>query len=43
LDPVLIGSYHALARHCEVAIVPARVRRPRGEAAAQNAFKLVEM
>ena len=31
-DPVLNRSYQALARHNEVAIVPARVRKPRDKA-----------
>jgi transposase len=42
-DPVLNRSYHALARHYEVAIVPARVRKPRDKATAENAVRLVEM
>jgi transposase len=42
-DPVLNRSYQALARHYEVAIVPARVRRPRDKATAENAVRLVEM
>src|ERR1700719_3530669 len=33
-DPVLNRSYHALGRHYNVAIVPARVRRPRDKATA---------
>jgi transposase len=42
-DPVLNRSYHELARHYGVAIVPARVRRPRDKASAENAVRLVEM
>jgi transposase len=42
-DPVLNRSYHALARHYEVAIVPARVRKPRDKATVENAVRLVEM
>jgi transposase len=42
-DPVLNRSYHALARHYNVAIVPARVRRPRDKPSAENAVRLVEM
>ena len=42
-DPVLNRSYHALGRYYNVAIVPARVRRPRDKAAAENAVRLVEM
>jgi transposase len=42
-DPVLNRSYHALARHYEVAIVPARVHRPRDKATVENAVRLVEM
>src|SRR5271165_6197848 len=42
-DPVLNRSYHALARHYNVAIVPARVRRPRDKPSAENAVKMVEM
>jgi transposase len=42
-DPVLNRSYQALARHYEVAIVPARVRKPRDKATAENAVRLVEM
>jgi transposase len=42
-DPVLNRSYHALGRHYNVAIVPARVRRPRDKPTAENAVRLVEM
>ncbi len=42
-DPVLNRSYHALARHYGVAIVPARVRKPRDKPTAENAVRLVEM
>jgi len=40
---VLNRSYQALARHYEVAIVPARVRKPRDKATVENAVRLVEM
>jgi transposase len=42
-DPVLNRSYHALGRHHNVAIVPARVRKPRDKPSAENAVRLVEM
>jgi transposase len=42
-DPVLNRSYQALARHYAVAIVPARVRKPRDKATVENAVRLVEM
>lgn len=42
-DPVLNRSYQALARHYDLAIVPARVRRPRDKPSAENAVRLVEM
>jgi transposase len=42
-DPVLNRSYQALARHYNLAIVPARVRRPRDKPSAENAVRLVEM
>jgi transposase len=42
-DPVLNRSSQAFARHYEVAIVPARVRKPRDKATAENAVRLVEM
>ena len=41
-DPVLNRSYHELARHYGVAIVPTRIRRPRDKAAAEGAVKQVE-
>lgn len=41
-DPVLNRSYHELARHYGIAIVPARIRRPRDKAAAEGAVKQVE-
>ena len=41
-DPVLNRSYHELARHYRVAIVPARVRKPRDKPAVENAVRLVE-
>ncbi len=41
-DPVLNRSYHELARHYGVAIVPARVRKPRDKPTAENAVRLVE-
>src|SRR5437016_3866107 len=42
-DPVLNRSYHAFGRHHNVAIVPARVRKPRDKPSAENAVRLVEM
>ena len=42
-DPVLNRSYHELARHYGVAIVPTRVRKPRDKPTAENAVRLVEM
>ena len=41
-DPVLNRSYHELARHYGVAIVPARVRKPRDKPTEENAVRLVE-
>ncbi len=41
-DPVLNRSYHELARHYGVAIVPAGVRKPRDKPTAENAVRLVE-
>jgi transposase len=41
-DPVLNRSYHELARHYRVAIVPARVRKPRDKPTVENAVRLVE-
>jgi transposase len=42
-DPVLNRSYDALGRHYNVAIVPARVRKPRDKPSVENAVRLVEM
>jgi transposase len=41
-DPVLNPSYLALARHYRTGVVPARVRRPRDKALAENAVQQVE-
>ena len=41
-DPVLNRSYHELARHYGIAIVPARIRRPRDKASVEGAVKQVE-
>jgi transposase len=41
-DPVLNRSYHELARHYGIAVVPARVRRPRDKSSVENAVKQVE-
>jgi transposase len=41
-DPVLNRSYHELARHYGLAIVPARVRKPRDKPTAENAVRLIE-
>ena len=41
-DPVLNASYYELARHYGTAILPARVRRPKDKAAAENAVLQVE-
>jgi transposase len=41
-DPVLNRSYHELARHYGIAIVPTRVRRPRDKAAVEGAVNQVE-
>jgi transposase len=41
-DPVLNRSYHELARHYGIAIVPARIRRPRDKASAESAVNQVE-
>lgn len=41
-DPVLNRSYHELARHYGIAIVPARVRRPRDKPSVESAVKQVE-
>lgn len=42
-DPVLNRSYHALGRHYDIAIVPARVKKPRDKPSVENAVRLVEM
>jgi transposase len=41
-DPVLNRSYHELARHYGIAVVPTRVRRPRDKSSVENAVKQVE-
>jgi len=41
-DPVLNRAYHELAQHYRIAIVPARVRRPRDKSSVENAVKHVE-
>jgi transposase len=41
-DPVLNRSYHELARHYGIAIVPARVRRPRDKSTVELSVKQVE-
>jgi transposase len=41
-DPVLNRSYHELARHYVIAIVPARVRRPRDKSSVESAVNQVE-
>lgn len=41
-DPVINRSYHELARHYGIAIVPARVRRPRDKASVEGAVNQVE-
>jgi transposase len=41
-DPVLNRSYHELARHYGVAIVPARVRKPRDKSSVESAVNQVE-
>lgn len=41
-DPVLNRSYHELARHYEVAVVPARVRKPRDKPSVEGGVRLVE-
>jgi hypothetical protein len=41
-DPVLNRSYHELARHYDIAIVPARVRRPRDKSSVESGVKQVE-
>ena len=41
-EPDLNPSYHDLARHYGVAVLPARVRRPRDKAKAEVAVQVVE-
>jgi transposase len=41
-DPVLNRAYHELAQHYGIAIVPARVRRPRDKSSVESAVKHVE-
>ena len=41
-DPVLNQSYLELARHYEIGVVPARVRRPRDKPLAENGVQQVE-
>ena len=41
-DPVLNRSYHELARHYGIAIVPARIRRPRDKSSVEAGVKQVE-
>ena len=41
-EPDLNPSYHDLARHYSVAVLPARVRRPRDKANAEVAVQVVE-
>ena len=41
-DPVLNRAYHQLAQHYGIAIVPARVRRPRDKSSVESAVKHVE-
>ena len=41
-DPVLNRSYHELARHYAIAIVPARVRRPRDKSSVESSVNQVE-
>src|SRR4051794_26357090 len=41
-DPAINPGYHDLAQHYRLAVVPARVRRPRDKAAAENAVLQVE-
>ncbi len=41
-DPVLNRSYHELARHYGIAIVPTRVRRPRDKASVEGSVNQVE-
>ena len=41
-DPVLNRSYHELARHYGIAILPARVRRPRDKPSVESGVNQVE-
>jgi transposase len=41
-DPVINRSYHDLARHYGMAVVPARVRRPRDKSAVESSVNQVE-
>lgn len=41
-DPVLNRAYYELAQHYGIAIVPARVRRPRDKSSVESAVKHVE-
>jgi len=41
-DPVLNRSYHELARHYSIAVIPTRVRRPRDKPSVENAVNQVE-
>jgi transposase len=41
-DPVVNRSYHELARHYGIGVVPTRVRRPRDKASAEKGVQVVE-
>jgi transposase len=41
-DPAINRSYHELARHYGVAVLPARVRRPRDKPSVESSVNLVE-
>jgi transposase len=41
-DPVVNRSYHELARHYGVGVVPTRVRRPRDKGSAEKGVQVVE-
>ncbi len=41
-DPVINRSYHELARHYGIAVLPARVRRPRDKSSVESSVNLVE-
>ncbi len=41
-DPVVNRSYHELARHYGMAVVPARVRRPRDKSSVESSVNQVE-